>query len=337
MCNARNHPPGCRCGFGGGGNQDYARYFLSSKPLESEVFRKPQLASAQKARTSPANCPWCGAGVFYHTNGNGDSVYFDGLGKPWEIHACFNEYWQQEKERRKLLGSLPESQHFLSSTVDESEKDKRLLLGAIQNIHSSLTEEAIAKQIGLSKRDLRKHYGDFYKPKGFSDNAWKAAVNRAVTGKGDGLTTEASLDFREAIFGCEKVVEVYSEVEKRSKKLRITVPPGVDSQTRLRVSGEGEVGGSNGTPGDLYVHLKVEMTKGDLIRKGIDVTSSLKILPNQALHGGEVELNTLDGKVVIILPQKTRNGQNFRLKGFGVPKLNFPDERGDQIIRISFE
>jgi hypothetical protein len=156
--------------------------------------------------------------VFYHTNGNGDSVYFDSLGQPWEIHACFSEYWQQEKERRNLLGSLSEYQHFLSSSVSEREQRKRLLFGAIQNVYASLSEEAVAEQMGLSKRELRKYYGSFYKPSGFSESVWKREVERAVTGKGDDLTTEASLDFLEAIFGCEKVVKVYYEVEQKEKE-----------------------------------------------------------------------------------------------------------------------
>ncbi len=343
MCNAWNHPPGCNCGFGGGDNgytstfDSYARYFMSSRLLESEVFRIPQTTSEQEEKTFPTHCPWCGAEVFYHTNGNGDSVYFDRLGKPWEIHACFSEYWKQEKERRKLLGSLPASQHFLSPEIHEREKDKRLLLGAIRGIAEPLTEEAIAQKMGLNKRELRKYYGSFYKPKGYSESDWDLAVSRAIAGKGNDITTEVSLDFREAIFGCEKVVRIYSDLEQKYKKLKITIPPGVSSQTRLRVAGEGELSISDEIPGDLYIHLEVEMEEDDFTRQDTDIVSTIEVLPDQALNGEKVKLNTLDGEVYITLPRRTRSGQKLRLKGYGVPILKVPDERGDHIVCVVFE
>lgn len=343
MCNAWNHPPGCTCGFGGGDNgyarsfDSYARQFLNPRLLESEVFRVPQITSKQEEKTFPTHCPWCGLEVFYHTNGNGDSVYFDRLEKPWEIHACFAEYWKQEKERRALLGSLSASQHFLSPTINEREKDKKLLLGAIQAITVPLTEEAIAQKMGLSKRELRKYYGSFYKPNGYSESDWELEVNRAITGKGNDITTETSLNFLEAIFGCEKVIEIHLELEQRNKKLRITIPPGVSSQTRLRVRGEGELSDSDEVPGDLYIYLKVEMEEDDLSRKDADIFSVVEILPDQALNGEKIKLNTLGGEVSITLPPRTCSGQNFRLKGYGVPKLNMPDERGDHIVCVVFE
>jgi DnaJ-class molecular chaperone len=53
------------------------------------------------------------------------------------------------------------------------------------------------------------------------------------------------------------------------------------------------------------------MVQGDLKRDGINITSSLTISLAQALHGGKVKLNTVDGKMLITIPPKTRNGQNL--------------------------
>jgi hypothetical protein len=166
MCNAWNHSASCTCGFGGdtgSGGWSYTGNNSFTRSLESSISRSSQVSPTLEARTCETLCPWgCGARVFYHTNGNGDSVYFDSLGDPWEIHSCFKEYWKEARERRKLLGELSESQHITSSLLSEDEKQQRIIIGALQSLEGERTEKALANQLGIRVDELRKLYGHLY-------------------------------------------------------------------------------------------------------------------------------------------------------------------------------
>lgn len=121
-----------------------------------------------------------------------------------------------------------------------------------------------------------------------------------------------------------------------NKKLRITVPPGVDSGTRLRVSGEGDSGRRNGPPGDLYVYLFVEPDEM-FQRDGLNILSELDISYLQAILGARIRVSTVDGEEELLVPAGTQPGTVLRLEGQGVPKLGNPVARGDQLITVNVE
>lgn len=115
------------------------------------------------------------------------------------------------------------------------------------------------------------------------------------------------------------------------KKIRVTVPPGVDTGTRLRVTGEGEGGYKNGTPGDLYVEVRVR--DHDIFeREGDNLYAKIQVSYLQALLGAEVEVPVLDGKAKLQVPSCTQPDQILSLKGQGIPSLR-SGRRGD----IQFE
>ncbi len=107
---------------------------------------------------------------------------------------------------------------------------------------------------------------------------------------------------------------------KVSRKIRVTIPAGVDSGTQLRVSNEGEGGHRNGPPGDLYVELRVKPDER-FERHGVDLLSEVQISYIQALLGGDVEVNTFEGKETISVPHGTATGDRLRLEKRGVPSL----------------
>lgn len=93
-CNAWNHSPSCNCGFSGG-HRRYTPANFSLSPHEiCRSFSYWSLygpkSSCSESLTYPITCPYCGADIFFHTNGNGDVVFFDDLGPPWPKHPCFN-------------------------------------------------------------------------------------------------------------------------------------------------------------------------------------------------------------------------------------------------------
>lgn len=118
-----------------------------------------------------------------------------------------------------------------------------------------------------------------------------------------------------------------------TKKLKITIPAGVDNGTRLRVSNEGDAGRRGGQAGDLYVFLAV---KDDALfrRDGINVLSDIKISYLQAILGCRLQVNTVDGKTELTIPPGTQPGTVLTLENQGVPRLGNPVSRGDHLITI---
>ena len=104
------------------------------------------------------------------------------------------------------------------------------------------------------------------------------------------------------------------------KKLQIHIPPGVDTGSRLRVSGEGESGLRGGRTGDLYVFIHVR--KHNIFhREGNDIICELPISYATAALGGVVEVPTISGKAKMKIPAGTQNATILRLKGKGVARL----------------
>ncbi len=124
--------------------------------------------------------------------------------------------------------------------------------------------------------------------------------------------------------------------QQESKKLKITIPPGVDHGTRLRVSGEGDAGVRSGTPGDLYVYLFVESDK-EFIREGINIRSELTVSYLQAILGCSLNINTVDGKEELIIPAGTQPNTVLTLENKGVPKLGNPVSRGNHLITVKID
>ncbi|TMA23130.1 MAG: molecular chaperone DnaJ, partial [Deltaproteobacteria bacterium] len=124
------------------------------------------------------------------------------------------------------------------------------------------------------------------------------------------------------------------KVEEESV-LTVKVPPGVDTGTRLKLTGEGEPGEHGGPPGDLYVVVHVQ-EHPIFIREDTEVICEVPIGFTQAALGATIEVPTLDGKVKMKIPSGTQSGKVFRLRGKGIPHLN-GYQRGDQHVRVTVE
>ncbi len=121
-----------------------------------------------------------------------------------------------------------------------------------------------------------------------------------------------------------------------TKKLKITVPPGVDSGTRLRVTGEGDAGQRGGPGGDLYVYLFVQPDQ-EFERDGINIISEIKISYLQAILGDKITINSVDGKKPLTIPSGIQPDTVLTLESLGVPKLGNPVARGDHLVTIKID
>jgi molecular chaperone DnaJ len=113
---------------------------------------------------------------------------------------------------------------------------------------------------------------------------------------------------------------------------KIKIPAGIDDGQSIRVTGVGEAAPHGGTTGDLYVQVHVKPSKV-FSREGYDVFTDNEISFPQAVLGDDLEIETIDGKLTIVVPEGTESGQLIRLKGKGIQALNGRG-RGDHYVRV---
>lgn len=183
-----------------------------------------------------------------------------------------------------------------------------------------------------------------------------------VIGRGADIRYDLTISFEEAVFGCQKEIEVsrwelcptcrgsgtlpgtpasscqhcagQGRVNLR-RRLIVNIPAGVDNGINVRVTGEGHASPGGGLTGHLYVVLTVQ-PHPFFNRSGNDILYELPMNVTQATLGAEVAVPLLDGKTTLLkIPPHAQNGRTFRLKGMGVPIVH-SDARGDQqvIVRV---
>lgn len=121
-----------------------------------------------------------------------------------------------------------------------------------------------------------------------------------------------------------------------NKKLKITIPAGVDTGTRLRVSNEGDAGSRGGPSGDLYVYLAVE-SDSNFQREGINILSEVSISYLQAILGCKIQVPTIDGEDQVTIPNGLQPDTVITLEDKGVPKLGNAVSRGNHLLKIKVE
>ena len=116
------------------------------------------------------------------------------------------------------------------------------------------------------------------------------------------------------------------------KNLRVKIPAGVETQSKLRLAGEGEDGERGGPPGDLIVDILVK-PDARFLREKNDVVSPLQITVSQAVLGTRLEIETLRGREFMDIPKGAQPGQRIKLGGKGFPSLRGYG-RGDQYVEL---
>ncbi len=115
------------------------------------------------------------------------------------------------------------------------------------------------------------------------------------------------------------------------KAVNVTVPAGVDNNSKVRLAGQGEKGSAGGPAGDLVITFRV-LPDRFFTRDGLDVSGDVHVNLAQAMLGSRVKVRTLDeNPVVIKIPAGTQHGKRIRVKGYGIEKGG---RRGDQYIRV---
>ncbi|MFN4283973.1 MAG: DnaJ C-terminal domain-containing protein [Alphaproteobacteria bacterium] len=150
---------------------------------------------------------------------------------------------------------------------------------------------------------------------------------RAAPGfAGADVNYKLSVGFREAALGAKKNVRLAS-----GKTLDLSIPPGTSDGQKLRLKGQGQAGQRGAQAGDAFVEIAVEPDPV-LTRKDNDIHSEVKVPLRDAVLGGSVSVDTLDGPVSMKVPKGANSGATLRLKGKGVPARG--GTRGDHFVRL---
>jgi DnaJ-class molecular chaperone len=145
------------------------------------------------------------------------------------------------------------------------------------------------------------------------------------------LDQAIEVTLEEAFNGATRMLMVEGDLGE-NRRLEVKIPPGVDTGSRVRITGEGRAG-FGGQRGDLYLVVSVKPNPR-FERKGDDLYTDVEVPLTAPILGGEAEVQGMNRKVALKLPPGTQNGQRFRLTGLGMPKLGQPDKRGDLFARV---
>ncbi|MDG3041463.1 molecular chaperone DnaJ [Roseicyclus marinus] len=124
--------------------------------------------------------------------------------------------------------------------------------------------------------------------------------------------------------------------QQKDRALSVNIPAGVETGTRIRLSGEGEAGMRGGPSGDLYIFIEVS-EHALFQRDGIDLFCRVPVSMTRAALGGEIEVPTIDGgRSRVKVPEGSQSGRQMRLRGKGMPQLRGPGI-GDMYIELAVE
>jgi curved DNA-binding protein len=169
---------------------------------------------------------------------------------------------------------------------------------------------------GFDPEDLASMFGDIFSRQrsGRSRRAQMEPV------PGDDAEASIEVDLREAVLGAEREISITRPGSTEPARLKVKIPPGVETGSRVRLPGQGGPGERGGEPGDLY--LRITVREHPTVRvQGRDLLLDLPITPAEALKGAEVTAPTFEGPVKLKIPPGSQSGRKLRLRGRGLPAL----------------
>ena len=154
--------------------------------------------------------------------------------------------------------------------------------------------------------------------------------SRQAKYRGDDYTTEIQLDLIDAFKTHKQTLSV------NGKSIRITIPAGVENGQIIKISGHGGLGINNGPNGDLYISFSVA-NHANIKRLGNNLFTTIDLDLYTAILGGEITIDTLDGKVKLNVKPETQNGSKVNLKGKGFPVYKKEGQFGDLQVTYSIK
>lgn len=201
---------------------------------------------------------------------------------------------------------------------ERQQKQNRQQHGAYSGAHASSFE-------GFGGED----FSDFFQSM-FGQGAGSSGGGRQAKYRGQDYNAELKLTLKE-------IAETHKQtLTVNGKNIRITIPAGVENGQTIKIAGHGGPGVNGGPAGDLYIAFSIANDTG-FKRDGSDLYGTVKLDLYAAVLGGEVTIDTLNGKVKIKVKPETQNGTKVKLKGKGMPVYKKENEFGDLYITYDIQ
>jgi DnaJ-class molecular chaperone len=256
-----------------------------------------------------------------------------------------------EDEIRKAFRKLARRHHPDVNAGDKSAEEKFKELNEAYEVLSDSEKRKRYDQLGQNWKDgsdftpppgwqgMRVDYSDLGDISGFSDffeslfGAQRGARRGAGADfrmHGDDVEAEIPLTIEEASRGTRRTITLQGS-EGNPRRLDINIPAGLRQGSVVRLAGQGDAGTEGGSPGDLYLHVRLQPHPRFSV-SGDDIVVELLVTPWEAALGAKVSVPTLDGNVEMTIPAGAQGGQRLRLRGQGLQRRG--DGRGDQYVRL---
>ena len=149
--------------------------------------------------------------------------------------------------------------------------------------------------------------------------------------RGEDQYIDLHLSLEEAYKGTTRKIDI-DVPGREQKRLEVKIPPNVRENSKIRMGGEGLPGRNGGTPGDLYMVVKLRLHPFFKVEND-DINSEVLITPAEAVLGTEIEIPTIDTPVKMVVPPGTQNDKVLRLRGKGLPHQK-REGRGDHFVKV---
>lgn len=179
-------------------------------------------------------------------------------------------------------------------------------------------------QGGYSEEEFSDFFGDMFGGRASGNSG------RQVKFKGQDFNAQLQLDLKDVYTSHKRTLTV------NKKNIRITIPAGVENGQVIKIKGHGGQGVNGGPNGDLYIEFSVT-NNSSFRRDGHNLYVSEDLDLYKALLGGEIMVNTFDGKVKLTVKPETQNGTKVKLKGKGFPKYKKEGQFGDLFVTYNIK
>jgi len=179
---------------------------------------------------------------------------------------------------------------------------------------------------GFSGKEFDGDFSDFFES--LFGKATRSGANRQMKFRGQDYSTELHLNFTDAFKTHKQTLTV------NGKNIRITIPAGIENGQTIKIAGHGGQGINGGPNGDLYITFSIS-NHPKFKRLGNDLYTTVDLDLYTAVLGGEITIDTLNGKVKLKVKPETQNGSKSKLKGKGFPVYKKEGQYGDLYITYS--
>jgi curved DNA-binding protein len=153
---------------------------------------------------------------------------------------------------------------------------------------------------------------------------------RQVKFRGQDFNAELQLDLKDVYTSHKRTLTI------NNKNIRITIPAGVENGQIIKIKGHGGKGINGGPNGDLYIQFSIS-NNTSFKRNGSDLYKTVDLDLYKALLGGNLMVDTFDGKVKLTVKPETQNGTKVKLKGKGFPKYKKEGQFGDLFVTYNLK